>query len=124
VMLCAPARASLVNSWANYGEGSGEAVEDPCKRCVRVSDGDGDEFHPPPKFPDGRDEGLLIGLLFVFLVASEISGESNLHENECAEFLVEGGQVGVGCVRDASSVCEVQRCAMASLEESLCPLCC
>ena len=121
---CAPARAGLVHSWANCGEGNGEVVDGPCKRCTRVSDLDGDKFPPRPIFPVGRDEGgVLLGLLCVFLVASEISDESNLRENECAEFFVEGGQAGVGCVRDASDVYEFRRCAVASLEESLCFLC-
>jgi hypothetical protein len=67
----------------NYGEGGGEVVGGPCERCTRVSDrdGDGDEFHPPPLLLEGRYEGgVILGLLRVFLVASEVSGEPNLYE--------------------------------------------
>jgi len=92
-----------------------------CKRCTRVSDGDCDEIHPPPTLLEGGDEEeVFIGLISVFIVASEISGESNLKENECAQFLVEGSQSGVRYGRDASSVNEVRRCAVVPLEESLC----
>ena len=63
-----------------------EVVEGPCERCTRVSDGDSYEFHPPPIMLEGRDEGrvVLLGLLRVFLVASEVSGEPNLCEDEDA----------------------------------------
>ena len=37
---------SVVHSWANRGECGGEVVEGPCEHFTRVSDGDGDEFHP------------------------------------------------------------------------------
>ena len=81
-MCCAPARAGLLRSWANRGECDGEVVEGPCDRCIRVPDGDGDKVHSPLVFLEGRIEGgVLLGLLCVFLVASEVSGKSNLYEN-------------------------------------------
>jgi hypothetical protein len=87
---------------------------------TRGSDGDGDEFHSPPVFCESRNEGgVLLGLLFVFLFTSEVSGESNLYENEGAYLIfVEASQAGVGCVWDASGIYEVLLCAVASLEES------
>ena len=52
---------------------------------IRVPDGDGDELNPPPVFLEDRNEGgVLLGLLCVLLVASEVSRESNLFENEGA----------------------------------------
>ena len=76
---CALADASGVHSWANRGEGDGEVVEGLCKRCTRVSNGNGDEVHLQPILLEGHDEReVLLGLLRVFLVASEVSGESNL----------------------------------------------
>ena len=91
-------------------------VEIPYKRCTCVSDGDSDEFHLPPLLLEGRDEGgYLLGLLRVFLVASEISGETNLYENEGAYIFAEIGPARVERVRDSSSVYEVRRCAVASL---------
>jgi len=74
----------VVHSWANRGECGGEVVEGPCERCTRVSDGDGDELYLLPVLIKSRDEKeVLLGLLRVFLVASEVSGEPNIYENEC-----------------------------------------
>ena len=54
----------MAHSWADRGECGGEVVYGPCERCTRVSDGDGDEFHPSPILVEGRDEwGVLLGLL-------------------------------------------------------------
>jgi len=118
---CALASASVVHSWANRGECGGEVVEGPCERCTRVSDGDGDEFHPSQMLLEGHDKrGVIIGLLRVFLVASEVPGEPNLYEDEGACLFVKVGLAGVGRVRDSSGVYEVRSCAVASLEESLC----
>jgi hypothetical protein len=84
-MLCTLAGACLVRTCANRGEG-GEVVEGPCKCGARVPDGDGHEFHSLPVLLEGRDEGVaLIDLLRVFLVASEVSREPNLNENEGAQ---------------------------------------
>ena len=61
-------------------------VEVPCERWTRVSDGDDDEFHPSPILLDEvRDEGgVLLGLIRVFIVASEVPGVPNLYEDEGA----------------------------------------
>ncbi len=60
-------------------------AEGPCERCTRVSDEDGDEFYTPPILMEGRDEGgVLFGLLRMFLVVIEVSGEPNLYEDEGA----------------------------------------
>jgi hypothetical protein len=72
-------------SWADRGEGGGEVVEGPCESRARVTGGDGDKFHHPPDLLEGRDEGgLFLGLLRVFLFASEVPGEPNLYEDEGA----------------------------------------
>jgi len=60
---CAPASDGVVRSWANRGECGGKVVEGLCERCTRVSDGDGDEYYPPPLLLDERNEG---GVLFGF----------------------------------------------------------
>ena len=81
----ARAGASMVHSWADHGECGCEVVEGPCERCTRVSNGDGDEFYSSPMLLDGRDKkGVFLGLLRVFLVASEVPGEPNLCEDEDA----------------------------------------
>ena len=86
------AGAGVVHSWANCREGGSEVVEGPCKCGAHVSDGDGDEFHPPPVFLEGRDEGLVLpGFYCLFLVASEVFGEPILNENEGAKLLIEVG---------------------------------
>ena len=77
--------AGVVYSWADRGECGYEVVKGPCKRCTLVSDWNGDKFHPSPILPEGRDEGgVLLGLLRVFLVASEVPGKPNLYEDEGA----------------------------------------
>ena len=120
-MRCALAGAGVVHSWANRGEDGDEVVEGSCERCTRVSDEDGDEFHPHPILLEGQDEGgVLIGLFRMFLVASEVSGEPNLYEDEDACLFVEVGLAGVGRVRDPSRLYEVWRCAVASVVEILC----
>ena len=73
VLRCALASVGVVYSWANRGEYGSKVVEGPCERCTRVSDVDGDEFHSSPILLEGRDEGgVFLGLLRVFLVASEV----------------------------------------------------
>ncbi len=43
-----------------------------------MADGDRDEFHSPPVFLEGRDEGgVLLGLLMMSFVASEVLAESH-----------------------------------------------
>ena len=89
---CALVGVGLVRSWANRGECGGEVVEGPCARCARVTDGDGDEFNPPPIFVEGHNEGdVIFSLLCALLVASDVSREFNLYENEGALCFVEVG---------------------------------
>ena len=91
--LCyAPIGAGLVRSWVNRRECGGKVVEGPCELCTRVPNGDGDVIHPPLVFLKGLNEGgVLLGLLCALLVASEISGKSNLYENEGVLCFVEDG---------------------------------
>ncbi len=63
---------------------------------------------------------MLLGLLCLFLVASEVRGKLNLYTNEGAQLCLEVGSAGVRGVRDFFGVNEVRCCAVASLEESLC----
>ena len=75
----------IVVSWADRRECGDEVFEGPCERRTRVSDVADDKLHPPPMLSEGHEEGgILIGLLRVFLVASEISGEPNIYESEGA----------------------------------------
>ncbi len=84
-------------------------VEGHCKCGARVSDGDSDEFRPTPVFLEGRNEGgVLLCLLYVFLVASEVFAESYLDENESAQRFIEVGGAGVRGVRDSFGVYEVR----------------
>jgi len=64
--------------------------------------------------------GVLLDLLRVFLVASDVTEEPNLYEDEGACLFVEVGLAGVWRVRDSFGVFEIRSCAVASLEESLC----
>ena len=78
----APDGVGMVHSWANRGKDGGEIVKGPCEHCTRVSDGNGDKFHPPHVLLEGCDEGgVVLGLLRVFLVASEISGEPDRYDS-------------------------------------------
>ncbi len=52
-------------------------------------------------------------------VAAEVPAESDLDDDECAEFLVEGGRVRGGGVGDPSRVDEVWRRSMAGDVELL-----
>jgi hypothetical protein len=64
--------------------------------------------------------GVLLGILRVFLVASEVPGEHNLYEDEAACLFVEVHLTRVKRVRDSSVVYEVRSCAVASLDEGVC----
>ncbi len=104
-----PNGVGVVRSWANRIECGYEVVDGLCERCTRVYDGDGDEFHPSPISLEGRDErGVLLNLLCVFLVASFISLEDSLDEDEIAQLLINVVEAGVWCVRNASCVYEVR----------------
>ena len=51
----------------------------------RVADGDGDKFYTPIIMLEGRDEeGVILALLRVILVAFEVPVEPNLYEDEGA----------------------------------------
>ncbi len=77
-LCCALVGAGLVRSKADRGEGSGEVIEVSCKRRARVADEDGVKVHPPPVLFEGRDEGgVFLGILRVFLVAFEVSGDAH-----------------------------------------------
>ncbi len=59
-----------------------------------MSNGEGDELHCSPMFLKSRDEGdALVGLGFEFVFTSQDPTESDLDDNEGAEFIVEGGQI-------------------------------
>ncbi len=93
-------------------------AEGPCECGARVPDGDGDEFHPPLVFLEGRNEGgVLLGLLCVFIVVPEVYAKFYLNENESAQLFIEVGGAGVRDVPDSSGVYEVRCYAVASLEE-------
>ncbi len=80
VQRCALDGIGVVHSWADRGEYGGEVVEGSCECCTRVSDGNGDEFDPFPILLKGLDEGeVLLGILRVFLDASEVPREPNLY---------------------------------------------
>ncbi len=80
-----------------------------------MSNGEDDELHCSPLFLEGRDEGdVLVGLGFEFVFTSQVPTESDLDDNESAEFLVEGGRVWGGEVGYPLGVNEVRRCAVTS----------
>ncbi len=86
-------------SWSNGGEGGGEVGESRCKRRAGVSNWEGDEIHCSPMFLEGRDErGVFLGLGGELIFATKVSTESNLDDDNGAEFLVEGVRVRVGGV--------------------------
>ncbi len=58
-------------------------------------------------------------VIFVIVVATEISARSNLLQNKNVKFLVDGNNVEVEDGWDASSKYEVRRNAVTCLEESL-----
>ena len=64
-----------------------------------------DELHSSPMFPEGRVlEGSFLGLLRELDVATEVFAEADLTDDNCAVFLVEGGRVWRGGVRDSLRV--------------------
>ena len=79
-----------------------------------MSDGEGDELHSPPVLPEGLDEGkVLVGLVFSFVLASQVPAESDLDDDEDAVFLVEGVRVRGWGVWYSSGVDEVRCRAVA-----------
>ncbi len=80
----------------------------------------GHELHLAPYFLEGVDKGgVLGGLLALPLVATEVSAEDDLAEEEVAFLPVEGGRVRLGAVRDSSGVDEVGGCSMSRAEEAV-----
>ncbi len=64
------------------GEGLGETAVCLLKGCAGVADGDGYEFHFAPERLELIDEGgVLGGLLFAPLVASEVLAEADLDDD-------------------------------------------
>ena len=85
-----------------------------------MTDREGYELHPSPVFPEGHDEGgALLGLLVKLNVATEVSAEADLDEDEGALLSVEGGRVGRWSVWDPSFVDEVRCCAMSGFARHL-----
>ena len=86
-----------------------------------MPDGDGDELHSSPISLEGRDEGdgVCLGFLRKFVVASEISAKSILYKNEGAQILVHVALYRVGSGLHASGINEIRRNAVALREEPL-----
>ena len=80
-------------------------VEGPCKRCTRVTDGDGDEFHPPPILMEGRNEGEYFSCFLSHPRSRENSIPMTMRVHNF--FWVEVGLAGAGRVWDSSRVYEV-----------------
>ncbi len=90
---------------ADLGEGGCEVVRGVDEGGACVVDGDADKLDASPIFSEGSKKGeILVGLLGVFLVASEVRAKAHLEENEGAVLLVEGVGGWVGwhflCVDD------------------------
>ncbi len=61
------------DGWADLGEGSCEVVRSVDEGGAGVADGDADELDASPIFAEDCEEGeVLVGLLFVFLIAPEV----------------------------------------------------
>ncbi len=98
------------------GESGGGVFEG----CIRMADRNGHELHLAPHFLEGVDKrGVLGGLLLLPPVATEVSAEEYLAEDEVALLPVEGGRVRLGAVRDSSGVDEVGGCSMSRAEEAV-----
>ncbi len=83
-----------------------------------MADRNGHELHLAPYFLEGVDKwGVLGGLLALPLVATKVSTEDDLAEEEVALLPVEGGRVRLEAVRDSSGVDEVGGCSMSRAEE-------
>jgi hypothetical protein len=65
-------------------------------------------------FPELHDEvDVLVGLDLAFFFTSQIPAESDLNDDESAEFLVEGCRVRGGGVGYSPGVYEVRGCAVS-----------
>ena len=66
---------------ADLGEGICEVVRSVDEGSAGVADGDADELDASPIFAKGCEKGeVLVGLLVVFLMASEIPAKADLEE--------------------------------------------
>jgi hypothetical protein len=62
-----------------------------------MSNGEGDELHCSLVFLEGRDEGdVLVRLGFEFVFTSQVPAESDLDDDESAEFLLKEVRSGEG----------------------------
>ncbi len=61
--------SNLPHDGANNGESGGKVFKDPCECGARVADGEGDELHPSPVVPEGRNEGRVFLGLFSILMS-------------------------------------------------------
>ncbi len=74
---------------ANLGEGGCEVVRCVDKGGAGVTDGDANELDASPVFAKGCEKGeILVGLLVVFLMATEVPTEADFEKEEGAVFLV------------------------------------
>ena len=79
-----------------------------------MSYGESDKLYCPPMFPELPDEvDVLGGLGLAFFITSQIPAESDLNDDESAEFLVEGCRVRGGGVGYSPGVYEVRGCAVS-----------
>ena len=101
-------------------KGLGEVVLSLGEGGARVANGDGHENHLSPHFLECVDEGDVLGGLFLTsLVATEVSAEEHLVEEEVAVLPVECLRVWVWSVRDSTGVDEVGGCAVSRREEGV-----
>jgi hypothetical protein len=111
----APGGSCALHARASGGECGGEVAEGrrECRACM--SNGEGDELYCFLVFLEGRDEGgILVGLGFEFVFTTQVPTESDLDDNESAEFLVEVGRIWGGGVGYPPGVNEVRRCAVTN----------
>ncbi len=101
-------------------EGLGESNGRLLEGCACMTDRNGHELHLAPHFLEGGDKwGVLGGLLALPLVATEVSPEDDLAEEEVALLSVKGGRVRLGAVRDSSGVDEVGGCSLSRAKEAV-----
>ena len=83
-----------------------------CHSCM--ADGEGDDLHASQVFLECREEGsVLRGIGLECGLASEISTESGIDDDERAELLVEGGRVRGGGVGYPPGIDQARRCTMS-----------
>ena len=80
---------------ADLGEGGCEVVRGVDEGGAGMADGDAYELDSCPIASRGGEQGeVLVGLLGVFLMASEVPAKADLDKDEGAVLLVEGVDVG------------------------------